>query len=117
MEHIRLPLIHPTAFCEEIEMDELMMTSMKLVPIMAEARKYHILGVAGESKRFRPRIKASRIDTLISLGGTDRIGGYNLSYVESWVSFRLRPNYQKLLESNHKRMATNGKVTTKLCHF
>ena len=65
-------------------MDELMMTSLKIVPIMAEARKYHILGVAGESKRFKPRVKASRIDTLVSLGGMDRIGGYNSSYVESW---------------------------------
>ena len=84
MEHIRLPLIHPAAFCEEIEMDELMMTSMKIVPIMAEARKYHIMGVAGESKRFKPRIKASRTETLVSVGGTDRVGGYNSSYVEVW---------------------------------
>ena len=57
MEHIRLPLIHPAAFCEEIEMDELMMTSMKIMPIMAEARKYHIMGVAGESKRFKSGVQ------------------------------------------------------------
>ena len=57
MEWIRLPLIHPAAFCQEIEMDELIMTCMQIYPIMAEARKFHIMGVTGDSHRFNPRNK------------------------------------------------------------
>ena len=57
MEWIRLPLIHPAAFCQEIEMDELIMTCMQIYPIMAEARKFHIMGVTGDSHRFNPRSK------------------------------------------------------------
>ena len=44
MSHVRFPLIHPTKFCTEVEADELLQTSMTLVPILAETRKYHILG-------------------------------------------------------------------------
>ena len=109
MEWIRLPLIHPAAFCQEIEMDELIMTCMQIYPIMAEARKFHIMGVTGDSHRFNPRnkglgkffgvyqnstnvhhvtfntpMKASRTEVLISIGGCDRPGGYNSPYVESW---------------------------------
>ena len=61
------------------------MTCMKLVPIMAEARKYHILGVAGDSKRFHPRISTTRTEVLVSIGGSDRPMGYSYPYVESWV--------------------------------
>jgi hypothetical protein len=55
LTHVRFPLIHPAAFVTQIETDELLMTSMALVPIMAETRKYHILGIAGDSIRFKPR--------------------------------------------------------------
>ena len=102
MTHVRLPLIHPAAFVTEIETDELLMTSMALVPIMAETRKYHILGVGSDSIRFKPRKISSRLDVLVSIGGSDRVGGYNAPYVEAWnpttrqwKQFAKLPNFTK----------------------
>ena len=78
------------------------MTSMSLVPVLAETRKYHILGVAGDSIRFKPRKITSRLDVLVSIGGSDRVGGYNAPYVEAWnpisqkwKQFAKLPNFTK----------------------
>ena len=60
------------------------MTCMPLVPIMAEARKYHILGVAGDSKRFQPRKLTTKMEVLVSIGGSDRPMGYSCLHVENW---------------------------------
>ena len=75
---------------------------MALVPIMAETRKFHILGVAGDSIRFKPRKITSRLDVLVSIGGSDRVGGYNAPYVEAWnpntrrwKQFAKLPNFTK----------------------
>ena len=81
MEWIRLPLIHPAAFCQEIEMDELIMTCMQIYPIMAEARKFHIMGVTGDSHRFNPRSKGfGQISKTSMLNATKNVWIRNENY-------------------------------------
>lgn len=102
LSYVRIPLIHPSYFVNVIECDEQVFTNRACQPILQETRKYHILGNEIYSARTRPRKSTGCSAAIVVVGGVDRIGGYNMPYVEAfdpasgnWTSLARLPTFTK----------------------
>lgn len=86
LSYVRLPLIHPNYFMNNIESDELVAANPACQEILLETRKYHILGTVNEinSIRTRPRQSTGCSEMVVIVGGCDRVGGYNMPYVDAY---------------------------------
>jgi len=73
--------------------------------------------------RFKPRKISTRLDVLVSIGGSDRVGGYNAPYVEAWnpvqrqwKQFAKLPNFTKtdysVCQCKNMIIVTGGKMQT-----
>lgn len=102
LTYVRLPLIHPTYFVMNIESDENVVGNPACQPLLQETRKYHILGDEINSVRTQPRRSTGCTSAVVVVGGCDRIGGYNMPYVEAydpvthqWSSLAKLPAFTK----------------------
>ncbi|XP_039266429.1 kelch-like protein 24 isoform X2 [Styela clava] len=86
LSYVRLPLIHPNYFMNSIESDELIAANPACQEVLLETRKYHILGTVNEinSIRTRPRQSTGCSESVVIVGGCDRVGGYNMPYVDAY---------------------------------
>lgn len=55
LELVRIPLLDPIYFVENVEVDQLILKSKKCFPLLQEARKFHIFGNEISTPRTRPR--------------------------------------------------------------
>ncbi|CAK8673497.1 unnamed protein product [Clavelina lepadiformis] len=102
LSYVRLPLIHPSYFVNTVECDEQVLSNPACQSILQETRKYHILGNEINSARTRPRRSTGCSASVVVVGGCDRIGGYNMPYVEAfdpvtnqWSSLAKLPAFTK----------------------
>uniref|UniRef100_H2YWD1 BTB domain-containing protein n=1 Tax=Ciona savignyi TaxID=51511 RepID=H2YWD1_CIOSA len=102
LSNVRLPLIHPSYFVNTIECDEQVLSNPACQSILQETRKYHILGNEINSERTRPRRSTGCSAAVVIVGGCDRVGGYNMPYVEAfdpvtgqWSSLAKLPAFTK----------------------
>ncbi|XP_002129210.2 kelch-like protein 24a [Ciona intestinalis] len=102
LSYVRLPLIHPSYFVNTIECDEQVFSNPACQSILQETRKYHILGNEINSERTRPRRSTGCSAAVVTVGGCDRVGGYNMPYVEAfdpvtgqWNSLAKLPAFTK----------------------
>uniref|UniRef100_H2YWD0 BTB domain-containing protein n=1 Tax=Ciona savignyi TaxID=51511 RepID=H2YWD0_CIOSA len=108
LSNVRLPLIHPSYFVNTIECDEQVLSNPACQSILQETRKYHILEFPNRSRhsnpseRTRPRRSTGCSAAVVIVGGCDRVGGYNMPYVEAfdpvtgqWSSLAKLPAFTK----------------------
>ncbi|XP_043548744.1 kelch-like protein 24 [Chiloscyllium plagiosum] len=102
LEHVRIPLLDRIYFVEKVETDELILSSKECLPLLQEARRYHIFGNEIVSPRTRPRKFTNVAEVIVMLGGCDRKGHTMLPYTEQynpgtgeWSPLAKIPDYSK----------------------
>ncbi|XP_048454422.1 kelch-like protein 24 isoform X2 [Rhincodon typus] len=102
LEHVRIPLLDRIYFVEKVEMDELILSSKECLPLLQEARRFHIFGNEIVSPRTRPRRFANVAEVIVMLGGCDRKGHAMLPHTEQynpgtgeWSPLAKIPDYSK----------------------
>ncbi|XP_078258106.1 kelch-like protein 24 [Rhinoraja longicauda] len=99
---VRLPLLDPVYFVENVETDRLILDSRECFPLLQEARKFHIFGSEITSPRTRPRKFAKMAEVILVVGGCDRKSRASLPYTErfnpttgDWAQLAKIPDYSK----------------------
>ncbi|XP_069748661.1 kelch-like protein 24 isoform X2 [Narcine bancroftii] len=102
LELVRIPLLDPIYFVEKVEADELIVSSKECLPLLQEARKYHIFGSEITTPRTRPRKFADVAEVIVVVGGCDRKGWGTLPFMEryqpatgQWTQLAKTPDYSK----------------------
>uniref|UniRef100_A0A8D2KSR1 Kelch like family member 35 n=1 Tax=Varanus komodoensis TaxID=61221 RepID=A0A8D2KSR1_VARKO len=83
LAHVRLPLLDPVYFLEKVETDQLIQGCKDCLPLLQEARRYHILGTEVSSVRCRPRRSMELAEAIVVIGGCDRKGLLKLPFVDA----------------------------------
>ncbi|XP_078079007.1 kelch-like protein 24 [Mustelus asterias] len=102
LERVRIPLLNPIYFVEKVETDELILSSKECLPLLQEARRYHIFGNEIVSPRTRPRKFMNVAEVIVMVGGCDRKGYTMLPYTQQynpstgeWAQLTKIPDYSK----------------------
>ncbi|KAM9321147.1 kelch-like protein 35 [Gastrophryne carolinensis] len=102
LEHVRLPLLDPTYFLENVELDKTIQAHPECFPFLHEARMFHILGAPVNSLRTRPRRFTDLSEAIVIIGGCDKKGLLKLACTEcyhpksgQWKSLASMPGYTK----------------------
>uniref|UniRef100_UPI00398E52AF kelch-like protein 24 n=1 Tax=Pristiophorus japonicus TaxID=55135 RepID=UPI00398E52AF len=102
LERVRIPLLDRIYFVEKVETDELILGSKECLPLLQEARRYHIFGNEIMSPRTRPRKFANVAEVIVVVGGCDQKGHLPLPYTEQynpatgeWTQLTKIPDYSK----------------------
>ncbi|XP_072333529.1 kelch-like protein 24 isoform X2 [Scyliorhinus torazame] len=102
LERVRIPLLEQIYFVEKVETDELILSSKECLPLLQEARRYHIFGNEIMSPRARPRKFMNVAEVIVMVGGCDRKGCTTLPYTQQynpgtgeWAQLTKIPDYSK----------------------
>lgn len=69
LSHVRLPLLEPAYFVNNVESNELVRQCSEAFPLLQEARKYHLSGREVVSERTKPRVQHFLSEVFLIIGG------------------------------------------------
>ncbi|GCC23587.1 kelch-like protein 6 isoform X1 [Chiloscyllium punctatum] len=69
LRHVRLPLLDPWYFVEQVEGDELVRQNPDVFHLLQEARMYHLSGNEIISERTKPRMQEFQSEVFMIIGG------------------------------------------------
>ncbi|KAM9850585.1 kelch-like protein 6 [Aulostomus maculatus] len=69
LSRVRLPLLEPAYFVENVESDELIRRCSETFPLLQEARTYHLSGREVVSERTKPRLQHFLSEVFLIIGG------------------------------------------------
>lgn len=69
LSHVRLPLLEPAYFVENVESDELVNQCRAAFPLLQETRNYHLCGREVVSERTKPRFRHTLSEVFLIIGG------------------------------------------------
>ncbi|KAM8857736.1 kelch-like protein 6 isoform 2-T2 [Synchiropus picturatus] len=69
LSRVRLPLMDPAYFVDNVESDELIRRCHETFPLLQEARTYHLSGREVVSERTKPRMKHFLSEVFLIIGG------------------------------------------------
>ncbi|XP_048398280.1 kelch-like protein 6 [Stegostoma tigrinum] len=69
LRHVRLPLLDPWYFVEQVEGDELVRKNPDVFHLLQEARMYHLSGNEIISERTKPRMQEFQSEVFMIIGG------------------------------------------------
>ncbi|XP_006013535.1 kelch-like protein 35 [Latimeria chalumnae] len=102
LELVRLPLLDPVYFLNNVEMDELIQECKECRPLLLEAKQYQIFGNEVSSIRTRPRKFTDLVETIVIIGGCNKNNQMKLPFMEKynpstkeWTTMARIPGYSK----------------------